>query len=40
MYNTFESMINTYVQKIKLKMSLIWGFEYRGRDLEDVVGEK
>ena len=21
-------------------MSLIWVFEYRGRDLEDVVGEK
>ena len=40
MYNTFESMTNTYVQKIKIKMSLIQIFEYRGRDLEDVVGEK
>jgi hypothetical protein len=23
MYNTFESMTNTYVQKLKIKMSLI-----------------
>jgi hypothetical protein len=38
MYNTFESMTNTYVQK--LKMFLIYVFTYRGRDLEDVVGEK
>jgi hypothetical protein len=41
MYNTFESMTNTYVQKLKkLKMSLIYLFTYRRRDLEDVVGEK
>jgi hypothetical protein len=40
MYNIFESMTNTYVQKIKIKMSLIYIFEYKGRDLEDVVGEK
>jgi hypothetical protein len=37
MYNTFESIKNTYVQKIKIKMSLIYVFKYRGRDLEDVV---
>jgi hypothetical protein len=41
MYNTFKSMTNTYVQKIKnKKISLIQVFAYRGRDLEDVVGEK
>jgi hypothetical protein len=39
MYNTFESMTNMYVQKIKIKISLIYVFEYRGCNLEDVVGE-
>jgi hypothetical protein len=45
MYNTFESMTNTYVQKIKIKnlsniYIYIYIFEYRERDLEDVVGEE
>jgi hypothetical protein len=40
MYNIFESMTNTYVQKIKIKNVSNIGFEYRERDLENVVGEE
>jgi hypothetical protein len=40
MYNTFESMKNRYVQKLKIKNISKISIAYRERNLEDVVGEE